>query len=197
MDIVLATKNKKKAAEMSRIFRGCDLRFLTLDSFPGCPDVEEDGRTFRANALKKGRAVARFTGHPALADDSGLEVMALGKAPGVYSARYAGEGADDRKNLRKLLREMRGLEGEAREARFVCCMALVLPDGHHKTFTGYVGGRIGKKEKGNNGFGYDPVFYPEGHARTFAEMDASEKDSMSHRGRALKKLFAYLSSVDW
>jgi len=196
MDIVLATKNKKKAAEMSRMFKGCDLRFLTLEAFPGCPDVEEDGRTFRANALKKGRAVARFTGHPALADDSGLEVMALGKAPGVYSARYAGEAADDRKNLMKLLREMRGLEGEKRDARFVCCMAFVLPDGHHKTFTGYVRGRIGKKERGNNGFGYDPVFYPEGHDRTFAEMDASEKDSMSHRGRALGKLFDYLSSVD-
>ncbi|MBA4372178.1 MAG: non-canonical purine NTP pyrophosphatase [Thermodesulfovibrio sp.] len=195
MDIVLATKNKKKAAEMSRMFKGQDFRFLTLESFPDCPDVEEDGKTFRANALKKGRAVASFTGHPALADDSGLEVLALGKAPGVYSARYAGPDADDRKNLKKLLREMRELEGEERDARFVCCMALVLPDGHHKTFTGYVSGRIGKKEKGNNGFGYDPVFYPEGHAGTFAEMDASEKDSMSHRGRALKKLFQYLSSV--
>lgn len=196
MDIVLATKNRKKAAEMSRIFKGCDLRFLTLEAFPGCPDVEEDGRTFRANALKKGHAVARFTGHPALADDSGLEVTALGKAPGVYSARYAGEDADDRKNLKKLLREMRGLQEGAREARFVCCMAFVLPDGHQKTFTGYVRGRIGKKEKGDNGFGYDPVFYPEGHVRTFAEMDASEKDSMSHRGRALKKLFRYLSSLE-
>lgn len=196
MDIVLATKNRKKAAEMSRIFKGCDLRFLTLEAFPGCPDVEEDGRTFRANALKKGHAVARFTGHPALADDSGLEVTALGKAPGVYSARYAGEDADDRRNLKKLLREMRGLQDGEREARFVCCMAFVLPDGHQKTFTGYVRGRIGKREKGDNGFGYDPVFYPEGHARTFAEMDASEKDSMSHRGRALKKLFHYLSSLE-
>lgn len=197
MDIVLATKNKKKAAEMSRIFKGHDFHFLTLESFPDCPDVEEDGKTFRANALKKGRAVARFTGHAALADDSGLEVPALGKAPGVYSARYAGPAADDRKNLRKLLREMRGLEGEERTARFVCCMALVLPDGHHKTFTGYVSGSIGKKERGDNGFGYDPVFYPEDHTRTFAEMEAAQKDSISHRGRALKKLFQYLSSVAW
>ena len=123
-------------------------------------------------------------------------MTALGKAPGVYSARYAGEGADDRKNLKKLLREMRELEGEERDARFVCCMAFVQPGGHHKTFTGYVRGRIGKKEKGANGFGYDPVFYPEGHNRTFAEMDAAEKDSMSHRGSALKKLFHYLSSLE-
>ncbi|MDA8083142.1 MAG: XTP/dITP diphosphatase [Nitrospiraceae bacterium] len=195
MDIVLATKNRKKAAEMSRMFEGYNIRFLTLDAFPGCPDVEEDGKTFRANALKKARAVAKFTGHPALADDSGLEVFSLGGAPGVYSARYAGEDADDQKNVKKLLRELKGSEGEDRDARFVCCMAYLQPDGHQKTFTGYVKGRIGKKEKGDNGFGYDPLFYPEGHDRTFAEMEASEKDSMSHRGRALKKLFKHLAGL--
>lgn len=192
MDIVLATTNKKKATEMNRIFAGNAIRFLTLDAFPGCPDVEEDGKTFRANALKKACAVARFTGHPALADDSGLEVPALHNAPGVYSARYAGEGATDEKNLKKLLRDMRGLTVGDRAARFVCCMAFVLPDGHLKTFSGYVTGRIGTKKRGDNGFGYDPVFYPEGRNRTFAEMDASEKDSLSHRGRALKKLSRYL-----
>jgi len=194
MDIVLATKNKKKAAEMERIFRGQGVHFLTLDAFPGCPDVEEDGKTFRANALKKARAVSRFTGKPALADDSGLEVFSLDKAPGVYSARYAGEPTDDKKNVAKLLRELKGFEEEDRGARFVCCMALVMPDGHQKTFTGYVNGIIGKRERGDNGFGYDPVFFPEGHEKTFAEMSAAEKDSMSHRGRALKKLFRYLSS---
>ncbi|MHB8881107.1 MAG: XTP/dITP diphosphatase [Thermodesulfovibrionales bacterium] len=195
MDIVLATKNRKKAEEMGRIFEGYAIRFITLDSFPGCPDVEEDGKTFRANSLKKARAVAAFTGRPAIADDSGLEVMALGRAPGVYSARYAGEGATDSLNVRKLLKEMKGLEGGDRKARFVCCLALVLPDGHHKTFTGYVYGSIGRKEKGSNGFGYDPLFFPEGHDRTFAEMTASEKDAMSHRGRALKKLHHYLITL--
>ncbi len=192
MDIVLATTNKKKAAEMNRIFAGNAIRFLTLDAFPGYPDVEEDGKTFRSNALKKARAVACFTVHPALADDSGLEVPSLHNAPGVYSARYAGEGATDEKNLKKLLRDMRGFKAGDRAARFVCCMAFVLPDGHHKTFSGYVTGRIGTKKRGDNGFGYDPVFYPEGRNRTFAEMDASEKDSLSHRGRALKKLSQYL-----
>ncbi|MBI5103345.1 MAG: XTP/dITP diphosphatase [Nitrospirae bacterium] len=195
MDIVLATKNKKKALEMERIFKGYDIHILTLDAFPGCPDVEEDGKTFRANSLKKARAVASFTGCNAIADDSGLEVMALGKAPGVYSARYAGEGATDAQNVKKLLREMRRLEGDERKARFVCCLAFVMTDGHYRTFTGHVNGVIGKKERGSNGFGYDPLFYPEGKDRTFAEMTASEKDSMSHRGRALRKLYDYLTSL--
>jgi XTP/dITP diphosphohydrolase len=194
MDIVLATKNRKKAVEMGRIFAGYAIHFLTLDAFPGCPDVEEDGKTFRSNSLKKARAVSRFTGCPAIADDSGLEVMSLGRAPGVYSARYAGEGASDSQNVKKLLYEMKNLEDTDRKARFVCCLAFVLPDGHCRTFTGYARGIIGKKEKGSNGFGYDPLFYPEGYDRTFAEMSAAEKDSMSHRGRALRKLYDYLAS---
>lgn len=194
MDIVLATKNRKKAVEMGRIFAGYGIQFLTLDAFPGCPDVEEDGKTFRSNSLKKARVASRFTGCPAIADDSGLEVMALDKAPGVYSARYAGECATDSENVNKLLKEMKHLKCIDRKARFVCCIALVMPDGHYKTFTGYVSGVIGEKEKGSNGFGYDPLFYPEGHDRTFAEMSASEKDSMSHRGRALRKLHDYLAS---
>jgi len=112
--------------------------------------------------------------------------------PGIFSARYAGEGADDEGNVRKLLREMKGLEDRDREARFVCCMAFAGPDGSCKTFTGYISGMIGRRKKGFNGFGYDPVFYPSGHDRTFAEMSDSEKDSLSHRGKALKKLYAYL-----
>ena len=194
MEIVLATRNNRKVREISRIFRGYDVRFLILDAFPGCPDVEEDGKTFRQNALKKAVSIARFTGCTAIADDSGLEVMALGRAPGVFSARYAGKGADDRKNLMKLLREMRGLEGEDREARFVCCIAIAFPDGCYKTFTGYAKGEIAKKPKGFNGFGYDPVFYPAGYDRTFAQMTASEKDRLSHRGKALKKLYIYLKN---
>ncbi len=192
MNIVLATRNRKKVEEIGRIFRGYDVRFLPVDSFPGCPEVEEDGKTFRQNAVKKAVSIAQFTGCLAIADDSGLEVKALAGAPGVFSARYAGEGADDRKNLRKLLREMKGLEGAERQARFVCCIAIALPDGKVKTFTGHAEGEIGEKSRGYNGFGYDPVFYPAGHHRTFAEMSDAEKDSLSHRGKALKKLYIYL-----
>ena len=192
MTIVLATRNKKKVEEIGRIFEGYDIRFLTLDSFPGCPDVEEDGKTFRQNAVKKAVQVAKYTGCLAIADDSGLEVKALGGAPGVFSARYAGVDADDGKNLNKLLLEMKGLNNEHREARFVCCIALALPDGHCKTFSGYAKGNIAKKTRGFNGFGYDPAFYPAGHGRTFAEMSDTEKDALSHRGKALKRLYIYL-----
>jgi len=194
MDIVLATRNKKKVEEISRIFMGYDIRFLTIDAFPGCPEVEEDGKTFRANALKKALHVARFTSCPAIADDSGLEVEALGGAPGVFSARYAGEDADDQNNVRKLLRELKDIEGQDRRARFVCCIVFALPDGRRKTFTGYANGEIAKKPKGFNGFGYDPIFYPAGGSRTFAEMTDGEKDEMSHRGKALKKLYIYLKN---
>lgn len=195
MTIVLATRNKKKVEEISRIFEGYDICFVAVDSFPGCPEVEEDGKTFRQNAVKKAVHIAEYTGCPAIADDSGLEVKALGRAPGVFSARYAGEDSNDRKNLMKLLGEMRGLKGEDRQARFVCCIALALPDGKCKTFTGYAEGRIAKKPKGFNGFGYDPVFYPSGRRRTFAEMSVAEKDAISHRGKALGRLCIYLKNT--
>ncbi len=180
---------------MKRMFAGYGIRFLTVDAFPGCPDVVEDGATFRQNAVKKAVGIARFTGRPAIADDSGIEVKALGGAPGIFSARYAGAEADDRKNLMKLLREMRGLKGVSRQARFVCCIALALPDGRYRTFTGKAEGEIGEKPKGFNGFGYDPVFYPAGYDRTFAEMSDAEKDRLSHRGKAMRKLYIYLRSL--
>lgn len=195
MTIVLATRNKKKVEELTRMFSGYEIRFLGLDSFPGCPEVVEDGKTFRANAVKKAVHVSKFTGCPSIADDSGLVVPALGGAPGVFSARYAGNDADDRKNLRKLLKDMENLKGEERAARFVCCIALALPDGKCKTFTGYAKGRIGKKPMGFNGFGYDPIFCPSGHEMTFAEMTDSEKDAMSHRGKAMRKLYTYLRNL--
>jgi XTP/dITP diphosphohydrolase len=195
MTIVLATRNKKKVEELKRMFVGCDVSFVTLDAFPGCPDVEEDGRTFRANAVKKALVVAHFTGCPAVADDSGLEVSALGGAPGVFSARYAGEGAGDRKNLAKMMKEMRKIRDEERQARFVCCIAFALPDGQVKTFTGYAKGMIGRRRRGANGFGYDPVFYPLGHGRTFAEMTDAEKDALSHRGKAMRKFYMFLKKV--
>ena len=198
MTIVLATTNKKKIEEMKRMFDGFGISFLTLDSFPNCPEVVEDGKTFRANALKKALAVSKFTGYPSVADDSGLEVEALGGAPGVFSARYAGDKAKDTENVKKLLLEMRSLVGGmAREARFVCCIAFATTEGKYKTFTGYVRGLIGERQKGFNGFGYDPVFYPEGHERTFAEMTDQEKDRLSHRGRAIKKFYRYLKGLQY
>jgi len=196
MTIVLATTNKKKVEEMKRMFAGYNISFITLKSFPCCPEVVEDGKTFRSNALKKALAVSKFTGYPAVADDSGLEVSALGGAPGVFSARYAGDKAKDSDNVKKLLREMGPLYSSAdREARFVCCIAFATPEGKYKTFTGYVKGIIGGEQKGFNGFGYDPVFYPEGLDKTFAEMTDQEKDRLSHRGRAMKKLYRYLKGL--
>jgi len=195
MEIVLATKNKNKIKEVKRIIKDKSISMLTIDDFPGCPEVEEDGTTFEANAVKKALAVAHYTGKPSLADDSGLEVYALNGAPGTLSSRYAGKEADDRKNVKKLLDEMHSVDEEKRGARFTCCVALAFPDGMVKTFFGYIEGRIGKEPKGVRGFGYDPVFYPEGESRSFAEMSGEEKDALSHRGKALKELEKYLRKL--
>lgn len=194
IELVIATRNSKKIEEIRRILEGIPLTLFTLDDFPGCPEVEEDADTFEGNAAKKATAVAKYTGKPAIADDSGLEVAALGGAPGVFSARYAGEGTDDKKNLEKLLYELQRVEAGWRGARFVCVVALALPDGEVETFHGLVEGSIGTEPKGISGFGYDPVFLPAGFDRTFAEMSPGEKDALSHRGNALKKLREYLSS---
>lgn len=194
LELVVATRNRKKVEEIRRILEGLAVILYALDDFPGCPEVEEDADTFEGNAVKKATAVARYAGKPAIADDSGLEVDALNGAPGVWSARYAGDNADDKKNLEKLLSELRDVEKEKRGARFVCCVALAHPDGRVETFRGFVEGRIGTEPIGFNGFGYDPVFYPLGRDRTFAEMSAGEKDALSHRGMALKELRAYLST---
>ena len=194
MDIVLATRNKKKIDEIKRIVKDMPVTIYTLDDFPGCPEVVEDGKTFEENAVKKASTVSKYTKMPALADDSGLEVYALGGAPGVFSARYSGEGADDRKNYEKLIREMSSVPDDKRGARFVCVIALAFPGSRVETFSGYAEGLIGKEPKGANGFGYDPVFYPKGHERTFAEMFDKEKDLLSHRGMALGRLDAFLES---
>jgi XTP/dITP diphosphohydrolase len=201
MNIVLATRNKKKIEEIKRIVRDVPVTIYTLDDFPGCPEVEEDGKTFEENAVKKASAVSKYTKMPTLADDSGLEVYALGGAPGVFSARYAGREADDRKNYEKLLREMSSVPDGERGGRFVCVIALALPvgdstlrDSRVETFSGYAEGMIGKEPKGANGFGYDPVFYATGHERTFAEMSDKEKDLLSHRGMALRRLYAFLKN---
>lgn len=197
MEIVLATKNKKKVEEMSRILSGMDITILTLDDFPSCPDVEEDRDTFEGNALKKALSVSKYTNNIAVADDSGLEVYALNGAPGVMSARYAGKNADDIANIGKLLNEMKDIPDEKRGARFVCCIALAYPDGNAETFFGFAEGRIGREPRGRRGFGYDPVFYPSGYDVTFAEMSPEEKDALSHRGKALEKFKAYIMKIHY
>jgi XTP/dITP diphosphohydrolase len=194
VEIVIATRNKKKVEEIGRMLEGLDVRLSTVSEYPACPDVEETEDSFQGNALKKARAVAACTGGYALADDSGLEVYALGGAPGVRSARYAGEGAGDRENLSKLLKELGDSPPENRGARFVCAMAFAGPDGTEELFVGTVEGSIGLSPRGSTGFGYDPVFSPDGHRRTFAEMSPAEKDRMSHRGKALEEFRKYLES---
>ena len=196
MEIVLATRNKKKIEEIRRIIVGLPITILSLDNFPDCPETVEDRNTFEGNAVKKAVEVCRCAGKPALADDSGLEVDALGGAPGVYSARYAGGAGsgNDVRNYEKLLAELKDVPDDKRGAQFVCCMALAFPDGAVKTFLGYAEGCIGHEPKGKTGFGYDPVFLPKSCKRTFAEMTGEEKDKLSHRGKALEKLSEFLHS---
>ncbi len=167
------------------MFKPSAVSFLSLDDFPGCPSVTEDGATFQKNAEKKAREVARYTGCDALADDSGLVVDALDGAPGVYSARFAGANADDTANLEHLLQSMARVADGQRSARFECVLSLATTDGRVKNFFGSVEGHIERQPRGNSGFGYDPVFVPKGENRTFAEMEAEQKDAMSHRGKAL------------
>jgi XTP/dITP diphosphohydrolase len=196
MEIVLATRNKKKVEEIRRIVADLEVIILSLDQFPDFPETVEDQTTFEGNAEKKAVEVCHFTGKPSLADDSGLEVDALGGAPGVFSARYAGVSGDeaDRKNVEKVLSQMQNVPDENRTAQFVCCLALAFPEDDVITFSDYVKGSITRNPRGKSGFGYDPVFIPEGKRLTFAEMTGDEKDKLSHRGKALEKLVEFLRS---
>jgi XTP/dITP diphosphohydrolase len=192
MEIVLATRNKKKIEEIRRITSDLSIKILSLDDFPDCPETVEDRDTFEGNAVKKAVEICRCTGKTALADDSGLEVDALNGAPGIYSARYAGAGANDVRNNEKLLSELENTSPEKRTAQFVCCIALAFPEGAVKTFFGSAKGHIGPKPAGKTGFGYDPVFIPDGFEKTFAEMTGEEKDRLSHRSKALENLRNFL-----
>lgn len=182
MKLVIATKNPGKVAEITQIIENTDIEALSLESFPDMPEVVEDGHTFMDNALKKARETARFTGMPALADDSGLEVEALDGRPGVYSARFA--PTTEERNA-KLLGLLSDTPDEQRTARFVCALALAAPDGTEWTTTGICPGVITRKSKGKLGFGYDPVFFYEPLGKTFAEIHRDEKNKISHRGLAL------------
>lgn len=187
MDFLIATHNLKKRDELQRILSPLGLRVLTADEAGvDLTDVEETGTTFEENALLKARSGAKEGNMPCIADDSGLCVDALDGAPGVYSARYAGEHGNDAKNNEKLLEALSDVPTEKRTARFVSCVACVFPDGRELTVQGEVKGVIGYQPKGENGFGYDPLFYV--GERSFAEFTSSEKDAVSHRGNALRGL---------
>lgn len=164
------------------------LRISALSDFDEVPEIEEDGKSFAENALKKARFYSKVFGKLTLADDSGLEVYRLNGLPGVYSARYAGERASSRENNRKLLKEMEGIPLTKRGARFQCIMALVSPNGKEAMTEGSCKGRIGMKERGRRGFGYDPLFILPKYGKTMAELSLREKNTISHRGKALKKL---------
>ena len=184
--MVLATRNAGKTREIREFLRDFPVEIKNLDDFGPIPPVEEDGATFDENAYKKASFTAKVLGLPALADDSGLEVEALGGAPGVHSARYAGPHATDAENNAKLLRKM---EGETnRAAVFVCVISLAVPSGAALTYEARCEGLIAEAPSGNKGFGYDPLFYYPPLNRTFAQLSAEEKNRVSHRGKAVAEL---------
>ncbi len=188
---VIASANPDKAAEIRAVLEPL-LDAQLLSRPPDVPDVEETGETLEANALLKARALVAATGLPAIADDTGLEVVALGGRPGVWTARYAGPGATYADNVAKLLEELRGVTD--RRAAFRAVAAAVFPDGRDVLAVGRMDGTIAEAPRGENGFGYDPVFIPaEGDGRTFAEMSGAEKHAASHRGRSLRALAALLA----
>ncbi len=186
--LILATHNMNKVREIREILQDFPLEIVSAKEFGDLPEVEEDGDTFAANALKKAVTIAKLTGCLALADDSGLMVDALGGQPGVYSARFAGEPVSDAANNRKLLLLLENTPKEQRGAKFVCTLALASPDGKTATAAGECPGRIAFQPSGANGFGYDPLFIPDGYTVSFAELSSGAKNAISHRGRALAQL---------
>jgi len=194
MRIVVATRNPGKLREIREGLKGLDVELLSLADFPNAPEVIEDGESFAANAIKKARALSASTGLPALADDSGLEVDALAGAPGVRSARFAGEGADDAENNRKLLALLQNVPPAQRGARFVCVLALAWPEGKVEIMEATAEGRILERARGDRGFGYDPIFFSPELGATFSEVDAPTKLRVSHRGKALQQFRAFIQA---
>jgi len=186
VSLVLATRNPHKVEELTAMLAGLPVEVLSFADFHDMPDVVEDGETLEENAVKKAVEVAAHTGLPSLADDTGLEVDALGGEPGVRSARYSGPGANAESNNEKLLLELSGVPGERRGAAFRCVVALAVPGEKPAVVVGETRGAILERPRGGAGFGYDPLFLPDGHDRTYAEMSADEKNAVSHRGKAIK-----------
>jgi len=198
MKFVLATRNSHKAEELKRILEELDLdcELLTVADFPGAPEVEETESTFEGNALLKARALAKFTGLAAIADDSGICVDALDGNPGVLSARWSGATENvDEANLVLVLEQTKDVAPEKRGAKFICAAVAVFPDGNELISIGEMAGSLLTAPIGENGFGYDPIFVPEGFTKTTAEMSGAEKDAISHRGKALNQLAHQISEV--
>jgi len=194
LEVIVATRNKGKIREIRDALKGLDLRIYGLSDFPDVPEIEEDGHSFAENALKKARFYAKYFGKLTLADDSGIEVDSLKGLPGVYSARYAGERASSQENNQKLLREIQGVPISKRGARFKCIIAMKSPEGKEAIAEGSCKGRIGFQEKGRKGFGYDPLFILRKDGKTMAELSLEEKNRVSHRGKALKKIRRIIQS---
>ena len=196
--LLVATTNPGKFAEVKDFLRQLPLEVLSLSDLATWPRIIEDGATFEENALKKARSLAEYSGYLTLADDSGLEVDALNGAPGIYSARYCGEEGNDKKNNEKLMHELREISEEKRTGRFVCALALCAPKSHGMKewiVRDSCEGRISFELKGENGFGYDPLFFYPSLGKTFGEIDRAIKATVSHRGKALKKLAEMLPSL--
>ena len=191
MKLVLATRNPGKVRELKELFKDIDIELVTVDELEVIPEVIEDGKSFRENALKKAKVVADSTGEFAIADDSGLEVEYLNGRPGIYSSRYAREGAADKENNEKLLSEMEGVCSSGRVASF-CCVIALIGHGVEKTFEGRCCGSIAFEPKGEKGFGYDPIFYIPSINQTMAELDPEKKNSISHRAKAFDSLKKWL-----
>ena len=192
--MIVATRNRGKTREIREALKGLGVRIRSLNDFSNVPEIEENGKTFVDNALKKARYYTKYFGKVTLADDSGLEVDLLKGLPGIYSARYAGEKASSQENNEKLLREMEGAPISKRGARFKCVTAVVSPDGREILAEGVCRGRIGFREKGRRGFGYDPLFILPNHGKTVAQLSLKEKNKISHRGKALRKIRKMIQS---
>jgi XTP/dITP diphosphohydrolase len=195
--LVLATRNAHKVDELRRILgdAGLAVELVGMDAFPDVPDVAETGTTFAENALLKAHAVAAATGLPAVADDSGLCVDVLGGSPGVFSARWSGTHGDDAANLALLLAQVSDVPDDRRGAHFACAAALALPAGVERVVEGRLTGVLIRERRGTNGFGYDPVFVPDGESRTTAQLEPEEKDAISHRGRAFRGLVPHVAEL--
>ncbi|TFD92447.1 XTP/dITP diphosphatase [Jeotgalibacillus sp. R-1-5s-1] len=186
--IIVATNNAGKAAEFEAMFAPLGFQVKTLKDFPELGEVEETGVTFEENAVLKAETIAKKLGIPVIADDSGLLVDALDGEPGVYSARYAGEDKDDEANINKVLSKLEGIPDEKRTAHFHCTLAFASPDVPTRTYTGVCSGRITHEKIGQEGFGYDPIFWRDEEQKTLAQMTKDQKAQISHRGNALKEL---------
>lgn len=196
--LLLATRNQGKIVEFRRILDALapgEIELVGLDQFPDLHDVDETGKTFQENALLKAREMSEATGLPAIADDSGLCVDALNGDPGIYSARWAGEHGNDRANLEKVLDQLKDVPDEKRTGYFICVAALHLPSGFTHCEEGRFLGTILRSPVGENGFGYDPIFQPDGLSISSAQMSAEEKDAMSHRGKALRAIAPHVMNA--